>query len=174
MVNDGNFCSKECTGFCCCRYTVLLTTEDILRILNNTPLKPHQFLSLYEANEDTSKYFPKIKINSEEVVVGLKQRDDGSCIFFLEQLGLCGMHFFKPLVCHTYPFTLNSKDELVRLKNVCPSDWYPENTREIKQIIHQAWQEMNKNQKKVEFWNKNYSTRGFFDFINFIKNGKKS
>ncbi|TFF88568.1 MAG: YkgJ family cysteine cluster protein [Promethearchaeota archaeon] len=171
MVNDGNFCSKHCTGYCCASYTVLITTEDILRILQNTPLKPHQFLCLYEATDDALQYFSKIMINSEEVVIGLKNRDDNSCIFFLKDLGLCGMHYFKPMVCHTYPFTINEKGKLARIENICPNEWYPNDRTEMKRIIHQAWREMKISEKKIKNWNQNRLAGNFYEFIRYISNG---
>ena len=148
MVNDGNFCFNKCNGYCCTKYTVLITTEDVIRILKNTPLRPEQFLSLYYVNDDILRYFPKIIMRSEEVVLGLRQRPDGSCIFFLNELGMCGIHLYKPMVCHTYPFTLNQNGDLQRLENICPGEWYPNDIEDLKRNIKQAWYEMNIN--KIE------------------------
>ncbi|MHA1310518.1 MAG: YkgJ family cysteine cluster protein [Candidatus Helarchaeota archaeon] len=168
MANDGEYCFNHCNGYCCTKYTVLITTEDIKRILENTPLKPTQFLTLYYVNEEILKLFPKITLASEDIVLGLRQRPDGSCIFYLKELGLCGIHLYKPMVCRTYPFTLNDKGQLIRLENICPGEWYPKNIEDLKDQIRQAWYEMEINKKKIEMWNKKNSDLGFNDLIKFI------
>ena len=168
MVNDGDYCYNNCSGYCCTKYTVIITCRDIIRILKNTPLKPLDFLMLFNANEETSKYFPKIIINSEEVVIGLKQKQNNACIFFLDEIGMCGIHLYKPMVCHTYPFTLDSDDKIVRLENICPGDWVPTDINGVKRYIHQAWIEMDDNKKKVEYWNQNKSNCSFQEFMKFL------
>lgn len=170
MMNDGSFCFNNCTGFCCSKYTVVIGTEDIIRILSNTPLKAEHFLILYEANHETFKIFPKIHINSTEVIIGLKTRSDGSCVFFLNELGMCGIHLYKPRVCHTYPFTMNAESELIRHENVfCPGEWLPKDTNDLKDCIRQAWQEMKISETKINNWNTKNSDGTFQDFIDFIQ-----
>lgn len=72
MVNDGIYCFNNCNGNCCSKYSVMLTTEDILRILLNTPLKPEKFTAIYEATPNSDD--PPISINSKNIELGLKQR----------------------------------------------------------------------------------------------------
>jgi len=149
--------------------TVLITTEDIIRIIKNTPLSPEKFLTLYIATEKNTEFFPKIIINSEDVVIGLRQREDGSCIFYLNEIGMCGIHLYKPMVCNTYPFTLNADDEIVRLENICPAEWLPKDIDDIKHTVHAAWEEMDKNKEKITKWNEKNSKNDFHSFIEFIQ-----
>ncbi len=174
-IIDDNFCSSQCNGFCCHSYVVLITSEDALRILDNLTLHPYYFLDIYEASVENQNFYPKIMINNQEAVLGIKYKVENTkyaCYFHDEKTGLCSIHKFKPMVCATYPFSMDFDGNLYHLDNVlCPEKWWPKSEdmkNFFRKVINQSWEENESYKKKAASWNETNPDGTFGQFVKHI------
>ncbi|NHI91893.1 MAG: YkgJ family cysteine cluster protein [Candidatus Lokiarchaeota archaeon] len=172
LIDDG-FCSRQCTGFCCSSYVVLITSEDAIRILENTNLHPYDFLEIYEGSVEKMGFYPIIKIMNQDAVLGIKYRPETTtCYFHDEKTGLCTIHEFKPMVCATYPFSMDWEENLYHLKDIlCPQKWWPE-SEEMKEVfkksIRKSWEEGEIYKQKAKTWNEQHPDGTFGIFLKHI------
>jgi Fe-S-cluster containining protein len=80
---------------CCYHKGITLNPYEVLRLASNQGMTTTEFAQRYTESAGTQ----------------LRQRDDGSCIFLIEQG--CGVHADRPLVCRIYPLGrhISSSDE---------------------------------------------------------------
>ncbi|MHA1785578.1 MAG: YkgJ family cysteine cluster protein [Candidatus Helarchaeota archaeon] len=167
------FCKESCDGHCCHSYVVLITSEDAIRILENTNLHPYDFLEIYEASVEKMGFYPIIKIMNQDAVLGIKYKKDTiECYFHDEKTGLCTIHGCKPMVCATYPFSMDWEGNLYHLKDIlCPKKWWPK-SEEMKnffrETIRKSWEEGEVYKKKAKSWNENHPDGTFGEFIKHI------
>jgi len=172
LIND-NYCADACDGHCCHSYVVLITSEDALRILDNLDLHPYYFLDIYEASVENQDFYPKIMISSREAVLGIKYKPETiGCYFHDEKTGFCTVHKFKPMVCATYPFSMDWEGNLYHLdKILCPEKWWPE-SEEMKnffrKVINKSWEENEIYKEKAAIWNDKHPDGTFAEFAKHI------
>lgn len=176
--ND-DFCMNSCDGHCCSSYSVLITSEDACRIVQNTKFKPEEFLAIYDSSVENMGFYPKffmkgIEVERIEVVLGIKFKDNTWTCLFLSPEGLCSINHCKPRVCQTYPFNMDVKGNLIRMGNVtdvCPTKWSPhskEVKEQIKSNLRKSWKEIDIYKQKTEAWNKQGMVGTFQEFLQFI------
>ncbi|MHA1369147.1 MAG: YkgJ family cysteine cluster protein [Promethearchaeota archaeon] len=170
FTDNPYFCVQECSGFCCSEYTVLITGPDAKRICENIPgIHPYQFLTFYDESVETLNYYPIIKIKGKGYVIGMIQHDRFKTCPFHTSMGLCGIHDFSPMVCQTYPFSLDEDRNLVYIPNVkCPKLFPPIDENRIKKVILKSWKEIDEYKRQVKEWNEKHSDGSFEDFLRFI------
>ncbi|MHC1591367.1 MAG: YkgJ family cysteine cluster protein [Candidatus Helarchaeales archaeon] len=171
---DDDYCMNKCDGHCCSSYTVLLTSEDALRLHEGLSLSPKEYLTIYDASVENQNFYPVIKMQGIDVVLGIKFKPGTTTCYFLREDGLCSVHQIKPRVCQTYPFTMDLKGNLIRMEgidNVCPHHWMPkspEMTERIKNSLLASWEEIKKYRELVEKWNQTRPEGSFLEFLKFI------
>lgn len=172
---EEDFCSTKCDGHCCWSYVVLITSEDAIRLSENLEISPFEYLTFYEGKVEKSGYYPIVIINGYEAVLGikyaeeLKDQNKWPCHFFNMKTGLCQVHNFKPMVCGTYPFSMDAEGNLGHLEKIlCPSKWEAQKKDSVRKIIRQSWQEIGVYKEKAKIWNEKYKDRGFDEFLSFM------
>jgi len=160
---------QHCTGFCCSEYTVLITTIDAKRILDNIPgMHPYQFLTFYDESVETLNFYPIIKIEGKGHVVGMIQDAKRKTCPFHMAIGLCGIHNFSPMVCQTYPFTLTEEHEITYISKVkCGKLFPPFNEDRTRKIVLQSWEEIDAYKELVKKWNETHPDGTFDEFLVF-------
>ncbi|MBS7287236.1 MAG: YkgJ family cysteine cluster protein [Candidatus Freyarchaeota archaeon] len=121
----------KCGGCCKDEKTVVtLTHRDIIRLAEITRLGEKELvkkvLVFYQVNEKLEKLlaFPPIETYRGKAILGLRKRDDGSCIFL--QNNLCSIYPARPMTCRTFPFTFSIQDGWIkygivtRARDICP------------------------------------------------------
>ncbi|MHA1144594.1 MAG: YkgJ family cysteine cluster protein [Candidatus Helarchaeota archaeon] len=165
---------NKCDGHCCSSYTVLITSEDAIRISQGVKLDPEEYLVIYDSSVENQNFYPTITIQENNVVLGIRFKPDSTTCFFLGDNGLCSIHEFKPRVCQTYPFTMDVEGNLIRmegLSEVCPYQWWPhssEMTERIRSNLLASWKEIKIYREKAMAWNKNGKNGDFTEFLKFI------
>jgi Fe-S-cluster containining protein len=158
-------------------YSVLVTDKDAIRVMNATKFHPSRFLELHSPEKERKGFYPKVCISNEWKVLGLKHNFyDLSCYFFMKNAGMCGINKSKPLVCRTYPFSLEKEGDVFHMNGtICPYKWNPKKGKEsklVKKHILQLRKEREEYTKKVKYWNFNYYWANFDKFIDFIVFGE--
>lgn len=117
----------------CCRdkkTVVTLTHKDIIRIAEFLGFDERRLvkdvLVFYQVDESLKKLlaFPSVETFKGEAIIGLRKREDGSCIFL--QGNLCSIYPARPMTCRTFPFTFSVKDGWLKYgvatkaKELCP------------------------------------------------------
>ncbi|MHA1792788.1 MAG: YkgJ family cysteine cluster protein [Promethearchaeota archaeon] len=169
FTNNPYYCVQECSGFCCSEYTVLITIQDVKRIIDHIPgIHPYQFMTFYDESVETLNYYPIIKIQGHGYVIGMIQDEKRKTCPFHTALGLCGIHDFSPMVCQTYPFSLTDDLELTYISNPkCGKLFPPLDKERIKKIILQSWREIDEYKELVRRWNEKHSDDSFDEFMVF-------
>jgi len=172
---EEDFCSTKCDGHCCWSYVVLITSEDAIRLSSNLAKSPFEYLTFYEGSVEKSGFYPIVIINGYESVLGikyseeLKNQNKWPCFFFDMNKGLCQVHEFKPMVCATYPFSMDANENLGHLDNIlCPEKWEATKKDSVRKVIRQSWNEIGIYKEKVKKWNEKHSKEGFDKFLEFI------
>ncbi len=151
------FC-ENCPGDCCSEFTVYLTHTDIKRITQFVRSAPESFVVPYLHNMPSP--YPSVFLEDygKYVRLGLI-RNDEDCVFLDSSNGRkkCLVHAYKPMVCITYPFSLNDSYELVPTKDYkCPMPWRSLSSverQEVIQEINQFYTEFKEYKQLVKKWN---------------------
>ena len=172
---EEDFCSTKCNGHCCWSYVVLITSEDAIRLSKNLNLSPYQYLTFYEGKVEKNGFYPIVTINGYESVLGIKYSEElkdqskWPCFFFDMKSGLCQVHKFKPMVCATYPFSMDAEENLGHLEKIlCPDKWEAKNPDSIRNVIRKSWEEVAVYNEKAKKWNEKHSKDGFDKFLKFL------
>ncbi|MHA1380001.1 MAG: YkgJ family cysteine cluster protein [Candidatus Helarchaeota archaeon] len=172
---EEDFCSNKCDGHCCWSYVVLITSEDAVRLAKNLDLSPFEYLTFYEGKVESNNYYPIVTINGYKSVLGIKYSEElkaqnkWPCFFFDMKTGLCQVHKFKPMVCATYPFSMDAEENLGHLEKIlCPEKWAAHNEEPIKAVIKQSWREVGVYKEKAKKWNEKHKNEGFDKFLKFM------
>jgi len=174
FVGDGNDCIAGCPAFCCKIYTVLITSLDARRIIDNIPcIDAGDFVEFYRGDMDTQDEFPKVLIRGEEYCLGIKASEHtGACVFQTDAR-TCRIHEFSPLVCQSYPWSLDSSENLITMDNaLCSHAFLPRDPDRTKTAIRQCWKESDIYAEKVRAWNEVFGrdeSRNKEDFLLFVE-----
>lgn len=121
----------KCGGCCKDEKTIVtLTHRDVIRLAEAMMLDERELvkrvLVFYQVDEKLEKFlaFPSIETYRGKAILGLRKRDDGSCIFL--QNNLCSIYPARPMTCRTFPFTFSIQDGwlkygiVTRARDICP------------------------------------------------------
>ncbi|MHA1681074.1 MAG: YkgJ family cysteine cluster protein [Promethearchaeota archaeon] len=177
--NDEERPSCAACGVCCHNQSILITDEDVRRILAAKPSIPIEELVIFYTPADgyvddsLLERYPSVKIEGERCYLALRFISDDAtagrvCPFLDGASGLCTIHEFKPLICRVYPFIYDI-DLLTRVDNPrCPENWHPRNGNEISRlhsVLKRAYDEFNEFRKRTEKWNRRSDCTSFIDFF---------
>ena len=171
---------EKCNTACCSRFNIFLTASDIKRIQRSLKLDPIDFTSPFPASDFPSpSVYPKFKIEDEWAYLALdKKLGKQECVFLLTpgNSKRCGINAFKPMVCRTYPFTLDSAENLETVDPfICPKYWWPEKKERVRAVndITVQRKELEEYRKLVECWNENNSHHEYFlGFLTYLISSK--
>lgn len=168
-TTDPYYCVRSCDGHCCRDYTVLITAQDARRILDHIPgLSILDFICFYHGEVETLNYYPKIRIQGKEYCLGILTNEKTKSCVFQTGLGMCGIHDFSPMVCQTYPFTLDDEGTIAYIQGVyCQELFPPLDPEKTKAVIYQSWGEIKEYRKLVAEWNAKLAHRGTRKFLKF-------
>lgn len=112
-----------CTGDCCRKYKVGVTTGDMRRLAEGTALHPEEFITLLE---DDSGF--RLEPDGPTLDLYLvRRKETGGCGFLMEIApgkARCGVYAHRPLVCSNFPTTLERGAVGIRQDTVCgPDSW---------------------------------------------------
>ncbi|MHA1733309.1 MAG: YkgJ family cysteine cluster protein [Promethearchaeota archaeon] len=163
------YCITDCDGHCCRDYTVLITAQDAMRILDNIPgLDILKFICFYEGSVETLNYYPKIVIKGQEYCIGILTDPRTESCVFQTGLGMCGIHSFSPMVCQTYPFTLTEEGKISYIEGIYCKELFPPSDKDkVRSVIRQSWDEIKVYRRLVAEWNEKLSHRGTRKFLKF-------
>lgn len=111
---------KRCDSRCCKRYTIPVTTDDVLDICRQGH-DISDFVAFYPVGSLESEY-PDARLTNGYFYMGLKKHSGGACVFLEDGAG-CTIHGSHPLICRIYPFDPYTMK--MRKKHVCPVDERP-------------------------------------------------
>jgi Fe-S-cluster containining protein len=166
---DPSFCVRSCDGHCCREYAILITVQDAHRILKAIPaLDVRKFVYFYLSDIEWGDEYPKIKIQGKEYCLGMLFIPTTEACVFQTHLGLCGIHTFSPLICRTFPFIFNDKEDIEYKNDIICKQLIPlADPIEAKALIIQRQQELKEYHKIVDQWNKKYSDKTMLEFLKF-------
>jgi len=168
-------CSDRCAR-CCKEFFVILTANDVKRIIFNHKLNFDDFVVFKDAStikEDYRVNKCTIKTVDGDKVMGLKSTDDG-CILLKDYL--CTIYGSRPMLCRKYPFDWKyavygrtmacySDDYKCDFKEIVPEKDYGE----IFAIISRYEQDLKDYSARVREWNeskrKDRTIDNFLDYI---------
>lgn len=166
-----------CCGNCCREPIVLITDEDVRRIMAHTGQNAADIVDFYKPREiewdkDQPGWF---HLQSGLRILGLRRTPDG-CQYLGED-DLCTIYEHRPLTCRRYPFDLEmdagGNIELLSISQSveCPYELDGNNSlKEIKAISDWEAHEENPYLAKLDTWNaqkKKGSKTAFLKFLGF-------
>ena len=169
-----NFRCTRC-GNCCRDPIVLVTDEDVRRIIEGTDQAACDVVDFYKPSEiEWGEDQPGwIRLKSGQRIMGLRRTESG-CQYLGED-DLCTIYDYRPVTCRRYPFDLEfDENEDIELLSIsqstdCPYELDGYNPLgEIKAIAKwEAWEE-EPYYAQVEAWNARKETGGKKTFLKFI------
>lgn len=162
----------DCSGDCCTNHSILLTSNDVIRILDNVPsVNVHDLVVFYVSHAgyvdiDVLAGHPAIMLENEPCYLGLRFLTDEAlgvqrCPFLDTTSHLCKIHEFKPMVCRAYPFLIDggvlTRHERIR----CKYPFHPRDAAEINALeatLRQAYTEFEAFKLEIEAWNESGQT----------------
>ncbi len=167
MVRKVRFKCIKCGNCCRDKNTIVtITNRDTIRLVNHLKcdLKEllQKYVGFYQVRKELENrlVFPAISTFRGNAFLGLRKKDDGSCVFL--KGNLCGIYEGRPMVCRSFPFVFEVKEGwlswglMARAENIClglgQGKRISEKNLEIlgKQVI----EELEQYRKIVSAWNK--------------------
>lgn len=113
-----------CAGKCCRSYVVGVTVRDVRALAEGTAMHPSDFIGL----RDTDKEGFHLRPGGPAKKICLQHRSEtGACVFLMEIASgraRCGVYAHRPLVCSTFPLSLQRGVVTTREDTVCgPDSW---------------------------------------------------
>ncbi|MDD5625978.1 MAG: YkgJ family cysteine cluster protein [Patescibacteria group bacterium] len=109
-MNYLKFCSK-CKDNCCClkddeEGIIFIGILDAIKIKKKTGKDFSEFLDFSKLTssaikKNIEKSYRKMLLDHR--LLRMKKKKNGACVF-LNKLGVCSIHNFRPLICRLYPF----------------------------------------------------------------------
>jgi Fe-S-cluster containining protein len=164
-----------CCGNCCREPIVLVTDQDIRRIMAQTGQQALDIVDFFKPSEiEWSKRNPGwIRFKKGRRIMGLR-RDENGCQYLGED-ELCTIYEHRPITCRRYPFNVefngNGDVSLLTISDSveCPYELDGENDpSEIKALCDWEEQEENPYNEMVEKWNNRKRAGGKKKFLKFM------
>lgn len=164
-----------CCGNCCREPIVLVTDEDVRRIMQGTKQAAYDIVDFYKPNEiEWGKDQPGwIRFKSGQRIMGLRRTEEGCQ--YLGDDDMCTIYNHRPVTCRRYPFDLEFDEggdiELLSIsKSVdCPYELDGYNPLgEIRAIA--KWEEWEEKPyfDKLDAWNDQKKPGGKKAFLKFL------
>jgi len=113
-----------CSGNCCRKYKVGVTVADVRALAAGMALHPKDFVRLLDADDDGFRLRPG---GPAMELYLIRRAETGACQFLMEIApgkARCGVYAHRPLVCSTFPTTLQRGAVAIRQDTVCgPDAW---------------------------------------------------
>lgn len=157
----------DCSGDCCTNHSILLTSQDVIRILEHMPsVNVHDLVVFYVSHVgyvdiNVLAGYPAIMLENEPCYLGLRFLTDEAlgvqrCPFLDTSSNLCKIHKFKPMVCRAYPFLVENGKITRHERLRCKHPYHPRSTADIEAlstILRQAYAEFEAFKLEIEAWN---------------------
>jgi Fe-S-cluster containining protein len=166
------FC-EQCNGKCCTEFTVYVTHADVKRLIGHLKMPYETFITGYA--DDNRCTHPLIQLAEYDVRIGLSYVDKKCRLLNVEgDRRRCTVQPAKPMVCRTYPFSIDSEGKLVHVEPYkCPGPvWPPDQAGTDKAVaeVRQLKKEYQEYAILVQQWNKlpkeqRTSLKAFFDYV---------
>ena len=150
-----------CCGQCCREPIVLLTDDDVKRVMRHTGQPPKEIAAFYPPDEidwDLSNQ-GWIQFSDGPRIMGLIRSDEEGCQY-LQEDDRCGIYEHRPVTCRRYPFDVeyDHKENMTLLSISdsveCPYELDGRNTRaQIKALVDWEDEEEQPYFKLVDTWN---------------------
>ena len=150
-----------CCGQCCREPIVLLTDDDVKRVMRHTGQPPKEIAAFYPPDEidwDLSNQ-GWIQFSDGPRIMGLIRSDEEGCKY-LQEDDRCGIYEHRPVTCRRYPFDVeyDHKENMTLLSISdsveCPYELDGRNTRaQIKALVDWEDEEEQPYFKLVDTWN---------------------
>jgi Fe-S-cluster containining protein len=155
------------SGRCCTSFGVCITPFDIARIAEQTKLQPERFVMAIDEPPDRARKEPAVLIDGKPSLIVLKWQKRMNCIFY----GECGCSAYgcRPLLCRTYPFSLENGNLVEVRSRTCPVPWFPEGTEKDQYVrdIKKYERELRQYRTLALSWNER-GGGNIQEFISFV------
>ena len=164
-----------CCGNCCREPIVLVTDQDIKRIMKHTDQEAKDIVNFYKPSEiEWSKSKPGwIKFKKGRRIMGLRRNEDGCQ--YLGSDEMCTIYEHRPITCRRYPYNVefNGKGQVDFLSISdsveCPYELDGENDpEEIKALCDWEEEEENPYNDLVDKWNESEKSKGKKQFLKYL------
>jgi Fe-S-cluster containining protein len=112
----------DCGGKCCRTYKVGVTVRDVRVLAEGTAMRPGDFIRLMDTDKDGFRLRPG---GPAQKLYLQRSAADTGCVFLLEIApgqARCGVYAHRPLVCSTFPLSLQRGVVTPRDNVACPPD----------------------------------------------------
>jgi Fe-S-cluster containining protein len=114
----------DCGGKCCREYKVGITVRDVRVLAEGTAMRPGDFVRLL----DTDKEGFRLRRGGPAKKLYLQRSTAGTgCVFLMEIASgkaRCGVYAHRPLVCSTFPLSIQRNVVTLREDTICgPDSW---------------------------------------------------
>lgn len=167
MVGKVRFKCIQCGN--CCRdknFIITITHKDTIRLVNHLKCNLEELLIKYVGFYQVRKefenrlVFPAISTYRGNAFLGLRKKNDGSCLFLRED-NLCKIYIDRPIVCRSFPFTFGVKDGwlswglVVKAEEICPGLGKGEiaSKKILEKMGKEIIRELEEYRKIVSVWN---------------------
>jgi Fe-S-cluster containining protein len=164
-----------CCGNCCREPIVLVTDDDIRRIMRRTHQEATDIVDFYTHDEiEWSKKKPGwIKLKSSRRIMGLRRNEDGCQ--YLGDDDRCTIYEHRPVTCRRYPFNVeiddNDEIEFLSISDAveCPYELDGQNSAEqLKAVCDWEDEEEIPYHDKVKKWNRGKKRSGRRKFLAYL------
>ncbi|MDA0745278.1 MAG: YkgJ family cysteine cluster protein [bacterium] len=164
-----------CCGNCCREPIVLVTGEDIRRIVKHTNQDPADVVDFYKPSEIAwgKKQPGWINMKKGRRIMGLRRTENG-CQYLGED-ERCTIYEHRPITCRRYPFNVELDEEGdIQLLSIsdsveCPYELDGENSlKQIRALCDWEEKEETPYNECVEAWNKKKKPGGRKKFLKFL------
>ncbi len=168
------------SGTCCYNQSILITDEDVKRIVNAIPsIKLEELLVFFVRHDgykdaELLKEHPEIYIEGEPCYMALRfvplhgEPDTRACPFLNRDSGKCTIHDCKPMVCRAYPFIVQD-GIITRLEKIrCKVPYHPADQQSIldlQRTLLGSYKELDAFKEKVATWNATRRDSTFPEFF---------
>lgn len=153
---------------CCSNSWVPVTGRDVYRIAATLGLSPALFTSYAEVLAsrpfgfalDKTPLRHNLYLSKRLTQAGETPRQDLPCIFLMHLpngRALCGLDALRPMICHTYPYTLDEEGLLKPMNGGCSCrDWQLSDTDRLHELGLQAKKQAEEDEYEqvVAEWNR--------------------
>lgn len=114
----------DCGGKCCREYQVGVTVRDVRVLAEGTAMRPSDFIRLLNTKKEGFRLRPD---GPAKKLYLQRSAEDTGCVFLMEIASgraRCGVYAHRPLVCSTFPMSIQRGVVTLREDTVCgPDSW---------------------------------------------------